>query len=115
MNNLETFSAATQRKVLALTRSVEAMENRQHRLNVRLVGLPENTGKGDLVSFLNGWLPEFLGPEYFPNRVSVDQAFRLPKAANANKPNLKPIPRVILVKFRWLIDRDRVMKARKNH
>ena len=77
------------------------MENRQQRLNLRLVGLPENTEKGDLVSFLNEWLPELLGPENFPTPTSVDQAFRLPKAAtsNVNKPNLKPVPRVILVKL----------------
>ncbi|KAF0023407.1 hypothetical protein F2P81_024037 [Scophthalmus maximus] len=50
-------------------------------------------------------------------RKQIFRAFRLPKAAaaNANKPNLKPVPRAILVKFRWLTNRDRVMKAaRKN-
>ena len=31
--------------------------------------------------------------------------------SNANKLNQKPVPRAILVKFRWLTDRDRVMKA----
>lgn len=50
---------------------------------------------------------------YFLKASSIDQAFRLPKSApyNANKPNLNPAPRVILVKFCWMIDRDRVMKA----
>ena len=113
LNNLANVSATTQRKMLALTRSVETMENRQRRLNLRLVGLPEGTEKGDLVSFLNMWLPDLLGQENFPIPPSIDQAFRLPGAATskASKPNRKPFPRAILVKFRWLADRDRVMKA----
>ena len=58
-------------------------------------------------------LPDLLGQENFPIPPSIDQAFRLPKAATskANKPNLKPFPRAILVKFRWLTNRDRMMKA----
>ena len=83
-------------------------ENRQRRLNLRLVGLPENREKGDLVSFLNMWLPDLLGQEHFPIPPSINQAFRLPKVATskANNPNLKPFPLAILVKFRWLTDRD---------
>lgn len=115
LNNLASVSATTQRKMLALARSVETMENRQRRLNVRLVGLPENAEGGDLVSFLNRWLPDLLGKDNLLTPPSIDQAFRLPKAATANakanKPNLKPPPRAILVKFRWLADRDRVMNA----
>uniref|UniRef100_A0A8C3ARA1 Transposase n=1 Tax=Cyclopterus lumpus TaxID=8103 RepID=A0A8C3ARA1_CYCLU len=113
LNNLANVSATTQRKMLALARSVETMENRQRRLNVRLVGLPENTERGNLVSFLSMWLPDLLGKENFLTPPSIDQAFRLPKAATAkaNKLNLKPFPRAILVKFCWLTDRDRVMKA----
>lgn len=86
-------------------------------LNLRLVGLPGNTEKGDLIPYLNEWLPKLLGTENLQIPPSVDQAFRLPKAAtsNAKKPNLKPVPLAILVKFRWLINRDRAMKAaRKN-
>lgn len=112
LNDLDATSTTSQRKMLALTKSVEVIENRQRRLNLRLVGLPENTEKGDLVSFLNEWLPNVLGPENFPNPLSIDQAFRLPIANKT--PGRKPAPRTILVKFRWLIDRDRVMKiARK--
>ncbi|TNN75584.1 LINE-1 type transposase domain-containing protein 1 [Liparis tanakae] len=81
LSNLANVSATTQRKMLALTRSVETLENQQRRLNARLTP------------------------------PSIDQAFRLPKAAKANKQNLKPFPRAILVKFRWLADRDRVMRA----
>ncbi|KAK5862833.1 hypothetical protein PBY51_018191 [Eleginops maclovinus] len=89
------------------------MENRQRRFNLRLVGLPEKTEKGDLVSFLNQWLPEILGPENFVNPPSIDQAFRLPRAAASanNNPNRTPAPRAIIMKFCWLNDRDRMMKA----
>ncbi|KAG7520154.1 extracellular calcium-sensing receptor-like [Solea senegalensis] len=113
LNILDIVSASTQRRMLALAKSVETMENRQRRLNLRPVGLPENTEKGDLVSFLNDWLPVLLGSENFPIPPSIDQAFRLPKAttSNDNKPNRKPVPRAILVKFRWMTDKGRVMKA----
>ncbi|TNN87320.1 hypothetical protein EYF80_002522 [Liparis tanakae] len=87
LNNLASVSATTQRKMLALARSMETLENRQRCLNVRPVGLPENAERGDLVSFLNRWLPDLLGKESFPTPPSIDQAFR------------------------WLADRDRVMKS----
>ncbi|KAK5869442.1 hypothetical protein PBY51_024158 [Eleginops maclovinus] len=66
------------------------MENRQHRLNLRLVGLPEKTEKGDLVSFLNQWLPEILGPENFVNPPSIDQAFKTPKSSSLRQQQSKP-------------------------
>ncbi|KAF0044720.1 hypothetical protein F2P81_003878 [Scophthalmus maximus] len=66
----------------------------------------------DYVSCLspNGtlWLyPELLNNFLIPPSVN--------QAANANKPNLKLVPRAILVKFRWLTDRDRVMKAARKY
>ena len=47
----------------------------------------------------------------FSERLSGAEAASKSSNFKANKPNLKPFPRAILVKFCWLTDRDRVMKA----
>lgn len=111
ISDLDAKATSSQRDVLALTKTVEAMESRQRRLNLRLVGLPEGTERGrDLALFLAEWLPKVLGSENFQDPLFVDEAFRLPLSTRIAGRRTPP-PRTILIKFRWLTDKDRVMTA----
>lgn len=112
ITDLEAKVTKTQRDMLALARTVESIESRQRRLNLRLVGLPEKTEKNgrDLARFLAELLPNILGADNFPNPLAIDEAFRLPLSKKLPK-RRPPPPRTILIKFRWLSDKEQVMAA----
>lgn len=95
-----------QKKVQELTIKLDDLENRHRRSNLRLIGLPEKTEGGDAVAFLQAWLPEFFGPDTFPNPVVIERAHRLPGRHDPSGP-----PRTLIIKFLNYQDKVRLMRA----
>lgn len=106
ISSLVSKEASLQNKVHKLTQKLDDLENRQRRSNLRLVGLPEGAEGGDVVSFLQTWLLEILGPDAFQNPPMIERAHRLPGQQNPNAS-----ARVMIAKFLNYQDKMRVMKA----
>ena len=92
---------------------MEELENQQRPSNLRLVGLPEGSEKGDACIFLMTWLPNALDIETGQPLI-IEQAYRLEKMLQLTQDRQGSDgiqPQIILVKFLTYRDRDQVMKA----
>lgn len=86
---------------------MDDLKNRSRRLNLRVIGLPERTEKGDAVAFLQTWLPKVLGLDTFPNPLVIERARRLQGQQTPNGP-----PHAIIMKFLNYQDKVRVMREK---
>ncbi len=94
-----------EKQVSALTESLDMAENYSRRLNIRVVGLPEDTETGLPVEFFESWLPRVLKMTTKAGRIKLERAHR----TLAPKPNRSP--RSLLLRFHAFRDKQRVMEA----
>uniref|UniRef100_H2ZX48 L1 transposable element RRM domain-containing protein n=1 Tax=Latimeria chalumnae TaxID=7897 RepID=H2ZX48_LATCH len=86
------------------------LENRSHRSNLRIVGIPEGLEERDPEAFVGSLIPKVLGANTFPQRLEIERAHQ------ALRPRLGPreCPCIMLVKFLRFQDKVAVMrKARE--
>ncbi|KAL0147173.1 hypothetical protein M9458_057697, partial [Cirrhinus mrigala] len=65
-----------EKQVSALTESLDMAENYSRRLNIRVVGLPEDTETGQPVEFFESWLPSVLKITTKAGRIKLERAHR---------------------------------------
>ncbi|GAA6098394.1 uncharacterized protein LOC113020645 [Tachysurus ichikawai] len=95
--------------VYQLQAKIDDLENRGHRKNLKIVGLPEKSeGSGSLSAFLRDMIPKWLDlPFDFP-ALDIERAHRSP-TFTSNNPN--SAPRSILVRFLWFTDKEEILKV----
>ncbi|XP_030282868.1 uncharacterized protein LOC115587269 [Sparus aurata] len=84
-----------EKQVSALTESLDMAENYSRRLNIRVVGLPEDTETGQPVEFFESWLPRVLKMTTKAGRIKLERAHR----TLAPKPDPNRSPRSVLLRF----------------
>lgn len=100
---------ATATEVEALRQKVDDIENRERRNNLRIIGFPEGSEEGDVLSFLGARLPEILNIS-FPGGLEIDRAHRL--GVLRKSPDNRQLPaRPIIAKFLRFQDRNRITEA----
>ena len=92
-------------KVRVLEGRAEDAENRSRRNNIRLIGVPENTEKGNMIHFLEAWLREVVAPEGLSPHYALERAHRIP----ARSPVAGAPPRPIIAKLLHYRDRDHIL------
>lgn len=96
-----------EKQVSALTESLDMAENYSRRLNIRVVGLAEDTETGQPVEFFESWLPRVLKMTTKAGRIKLERAHR----TRAPKPSPNRSPRSLLLRFHTFRDKQRVMEA----
>lgn len=96
-----------EKQVSALTESLDMAENYSRRLNIRVVGLPEDTETGQPVEFFESWLPRVLKMTTKAGRIKLERAHR----TLAPKPDPNRSPRSVLLRFHAFRDKQRAMEA----
>ncbi|CAL9707497.1 unnamed protein product [Knipowitschia caucasica] len=96
-----------EKQVSALKNSLDMAENYNRRLNIRVVGLAEDTEKGQPVDFFETWLSNVLKLTTKAGRVKLERAHR----SLAPKPDPDKRPRSLLLRFHSFRDKQRVMEA----
>lgn len=99
--------AELEKQVSALTESLDMAENYNRRLNIRVVGLAEDTEKGQPADFFETWLPRVLKLTTKAGRIKLERAHR----SLAPKPEPNKRPRSLLLRFHAFRDKQRVMEA----
>uniref|UniRef100_H3A291 L1 transposable element RRM domain-containing protein n=1 Tax=Latimeria chalumnae TaxID=7897 RepID=H3A291_LATCH len=104
--SLETTVQQLQEAVVKLQGKMDDLENRSHRCNLRLVGLPEGKEGRDPVSFLESWLPSLLNLPDLTNNLEVERAHRAfsPRTRNTDK------PRMLLFKLLRYRDKETILR-----
>ncbi|CAL9698818.1 unnamed protein product [Knipowitschia caucasica] len=99
-----------------LVERVDELENRGRRMNIRILGVPEDVEGTDPTRFFEHWLPEVLLMRTKNGRIKLERAHRTlgPKPSPAQR------PRPVVARFHNYQDKQRVMNAswelaRKNH
>lgn len=96
-----------EKQVSALTERLDMAENYSRRLNIRVVGLAEDTETGSPVEFFETWLPRFLKMTTKAGRIKLERAHR----TLTLKPDPNRTPRSVLLRFHAFRDKQRVMEA----
>lgn len=78
-------------------------KNYSRSLNIRVVGLPEDTENGQLMEFFGSWLPRVLKMTTKAGRIKLERAH------HTLAPNMTP--RSLLLQFHAFRDKERVMEA----
>lgn len=90
-----------------LTERLDEMENRSRRMNIRILGVPEDVEGTNPTRFFERWLPEVLQIKTKNGRIKLESAHR----SLAPKPSLKQKPRLVIARFHNYQDKQRVMDA----
>lgn len=98
---------ALEKQVAMLTEHIDDLENRGRRKNIRILGLREEVEGANAVTFLESWIPEFLGLHTKSGRIKIERAHR----TLAPKPGAKDRPRALVVRFHNYGDKQRVLDA----
>lgn len=96
-----------EKQVATLTEHIDDLENRGRRKNIRILGLREEVEGANAVTFLESWIPKFLGLHTKSGRIKIERAHRTP----APKPGAKDRPRPLIVRFHNYGDKQRVLDA----
>lgn len=96
-----------EKQVAVLTEHIDDLENRGRRKNIRILGLREEVEGTNAVTFLESWIPEFLGLHAKSGRIKIERAHR----TLAPKPGTKNRPRPLIVRFHNYGDKQRVLAA----
>lgn len=99
---------STKLKAAVESLSVDDLENRSCRSNLRLVGLPVKMEGKDMCAFLEKLLPEILGPENFPGPLVIERVHRIGRLSEDRSDSP---PRAVIMKFLNYADKLRTMKA----
>lgn len=106
VGGVQTTVRALESQVKTLSARLDDLENRHRRNNLRLVNLPERAEGADAVKFLEKWFHEVFG-DSLPGPVIIEQAHRIGRLPTSDQ----RFPRVLIMKFMNLRDRQRVMDA----
>lgn len=85
------------------------LENRSRRRNLRIVGVPENSETGNMLTFIPGFLRDALGGDIFNSPLVIDRAHR----SLGPKPSPNDRPRTIVVCFHYYADKQKVLDTAK--
>lgn len=99
--DLQTLKA----KVKVLEARAEDAENRNHRKNLHILGLPEGAEASDPVAFNKQLLPSLLPKERFSPHSSIERAHRMPATRG---PQGAP-PHMFIFKLLHYRDRDTIL------
>lgn len=104
---LELRVAEAEKKIKIMADSMDDMENRSRRDNIRILNLEEGTEGKRPIQFFESWLPTVLGLEGSPgtkSRIKIDRAHRSlgPRGAR---------PRPVIIKLHNSRDKPRIMAA----
>uniref|UniRef100_A0A8C6TSQ3 L1 transposable element RRM domain-containing protein n=1 Tax=Neogobius melanostomus TaxID=47308 RepID=A0A8C6TSQ3_9GOBI len=106
---LEKTQQELAKKCKSLQEKCQDLENRSRRRNVRIVGVEENSEKGNMLTFIPAFLRDVLGGDIFSSPVVLNRAHRSlgPKPAPGGR------PRTIVVCFHYYTDKQKVLDAAK--
>lgn len=96
-----------EKQVAMLTEHIDDLENRGLRKNVRILGLREEVEGANAATFLESWIPEFLGLHTKSSRIKIERTHR----TLAPKPGAKDRLRPLIVRFYNYGDKQRVLDA----
>lgn len=104
---LELRVAEAEKKIKIMADSMDDMENRSRRDNIRILNLEEGTEGKRPIQFFESWLPTVLGLEGSPgtkSRIKIDRAHRRlgPRGAR---------PHPVIIKLHNSRDKPRIMAA----
>lgn len=85
------------------------LENRSRRRNLRIVGVPENSETGNMITFVPEFLRDVLGGDIFGSPLVIDRAHR----SLGPKPSPTDRPRTIVVCFHYYTDKQKVLDTSK--
>ena len=85
------------------------IESRNRRFNLRVVGIPEQLEGSNPIKFMSDFFVEALG-DCFTDPPTLDAAHRIGPPRDAES---DPRPRVFIVRFHYLQDKERALKCRK--
>ncbi|KAK7918730.1 hypothetical protein WMY93_010014 [Mugilogobius chulae] len=76
--------AATQTDIQAMINRLAILEDRARRKNLRFVGIPEGSEKGDMIAFLNNFVATALDLHPPPGGFEMDRAHRIGSRTSAD-------------------------------
>lgn len=82
------------------------LENRSRRQNIRIIGIDENSEKGNPTRFVGELLVEILGRENFSSPLIIDRAHR----TLAPKPRPGERPRALLARVHYYTDKEKILR-----
>ena len=87
------------------------MEGRDHRSNVRIIGLPEGLEETDMIKYLEQWLSEEVAKDALSPFFALERAHRVP----TRKPQPGEPARAVVAKLLHYRDRDTILQRARNH
>ncbi|XP_038649422.1 monocarboxylate transporter 12-like [Scyliorhinus canicula] len=88
-----------------LQNKVENLENRSHRQNLRIVGIPEGCEGTDASAYVANMLEKLMGEGSFSSPLEVDRAHRmLARLPRANEP-----PRAMVVRMHRFLEKEQIL------
>lgn len=108
--NLEDMCASLKNSNKLLADTVDDLENRLRRYNLRAVNLPEKIEGTNPVKFMSGFFAEVLGSDLFPSTPIQDWVHRLgPPCSGANSR-----PSAMIVKFHYYQDKEHALRVSRD-
>uniref|UniRef100_A0AAV2JEB1 LINE-1 type transposase domain-containing 1 n=1 Tax=Knipowitschia caucasica TaxID=637954 RepID=A0AAV2JEB1_KNICA len=102
--------AAAEKKITLMANSLDDMENRSRRDNIRIINFKEGAEGSNPLQFFETWLPAFLGLDKglgpVTSRIKMDRAHRGLGPQSAR-------PRPVIIKLHNSRDKQRIMAAVK--
>lgn len=108
--DLEEMCASLKNSNKLLADTVDDLENRSRRCNLRVINLAEEVEGTDPVEFMSGFFAEVLGSDLFPTPPILDRAHCL--GAPRCGPNSKPRP--MIVKFHYYQDKECTLRVSRD-
>uniref|UniRef100_H3AYC9 L1 transposable element RRM domain-containing protein n=1 Tax=Latimeria chalumnae TaxID=7897 RepID=H3AYC9_LATCH len=90
-----------------LKHHIELLENQSCAANVRILGLPDDMERTELLSVLEKWIPEVLKLDIEEDPIYTDRAYKIPMKNSSNKERM----RTTIIKLSSERDRDRILIA----
>lgn len=92
--------------------SLDNLENRSRRCNLKIFNIPEKAEGNDAVKFMSEFLSGLLG-EVFPTAPMLDRAHRLGALKKPGSDgNVRPRP--MIIKFHYYQDKDRAVRCNRS-
>lgn len=108
----ETAIKSLRKQNVALQDSLEDLENRSRRTNLRIVNVPENSeGDEDPVTFMSNMLMEVMGSEVFDTPPALERSHRVGKKPDKTGKS----PRPFVVCFQRFQEKERVLRWARQH
>ncbi|TNN40476.1 hypothetical protein EYF80_049354 [Liparis tanakae] len=88
-------------------KTLDDLENRSRRCNLRVTNLAEKIEGTDPVKFMSGFFAETLGSDLFPTPPTLDTGSGLGSGSNSK-------PRTMMVTFHYFQDKDRALRLSRD-